>query len=328
MLAAARSALSVSLEALLLTPYYEQRFLLETGGSLADPTVERDLYYLSRVAHRDEVPALDAASERLLISYYRGTCRFESSFSFVQTLRREGLEFDVVGEPEGFSPNLLSGWKAKALAAIAFHIEHPERLGDIHIGHSAGALVVSALALLADPEVSADVVYDLLGGNPRDLPWSEVRKLARRLREKPRIYGSIAGPVNGVDPTWYGRIFNRQVAERLGVPILTEITREEMNAFWRKAGRTPADLIDVSLVGQGGINLRHYDPAHLAVRSGVRLFGGLLRGEDHDGIVPVASATIPGALQTFLPFDHLDLVERPEAAQALAHLIRQALQKS
>lgn len=143
------------------------------------------------------------------------------------------------------------------------------------------------------------------------------------------LFVTIASPLHGVRLTRIGRCVNRFLIEPARPLLFTGITQPNLDAFYRRVGLKPEQVIDANLVSSYGAPSYHGGRlskiSSLVIQSGMRVFSPFLDHEaENDGIVPRDSALLSGPVQVFAPFDHLKLVEMPEAALTLADLIRQA----
>lgn len=221
---------------------------------------------------------------------------------------------------------MLSQWRENTGHVIRHFLAHPEAIGErpVFCGHSAGGLTVYSLAAIAK------------GGDLRAIREEcrlESVSLDRLegLRESlaGALFAAIASPLQGVRLTRVGRCVNRLFVEPRTPLLLTGITRPNLEAFYRRVRRRPEAVIDANLVSNYAAPSYHGNGlskvSSLVIQSGMRVFSPFLDHEtENDGIVPRDAALLNGPVQVFAPFDHLKLVEMPEAALTLVDLIRQA----
>ncbi|HSA60220.1 MAG TPA: hypothetical protein VLJ37_11110 [bacterium] len=300
------------------------------GGivQLANWTVGNALgVYYGCASHRS-LPALPdiSAVDRRPIHFLRGMLHFEPASPFLGTLRAYGFQPEVFRFTREGERNRLREWRENTGDVLRHFIERPETLGErpVFCGHSAGGLTVYTVAALAKGGDVAAIRDECPGLEGVSL--SALEALGRRLSEG--LFVSLASPLRGVRLTRVGRCVNRVLVEPRLPLLLSGITAPNLEAFYGRVRRRPDEVIDANLVSNDGTPAFHggcfSKISSLIIQGGMRVFSPFLdHGSVNDGIVPMDSAVLRGPAQVFAGFDHLKLVETPEAAMVLVDLIRQ-----
>jgi len=284
--------------------------------------------YYGCAAHRSValLPGSNSVETRPL-HLFRGMLHFEPAAPFLSTLRSYGFQPEVFRFSRESEANRLRQWPENTGDVIRRLIERPETVGNypIFCGHSAGGFTVYALAALAKGG-SAAAIREACPGL-EGIPISDLQDLGARLSDA--LFVAVASPLHGVKLTRTGRCVNRFIVEPRLPHLLTGITRPHLERFYRRVGFSPDQVIDANFVSNDGTPSFHgghlSKAAGFVIQSGMRVFSPFLdHGKVNDGIVPLETALLYGPVQTFGSFDHLELVEKPEAATALTDLIRRA----
>jgi hypothetical protein len=284
--------------------------------------------YYRHAAHRltaaDALPSLEA--ERPL-HFFRGMLHFRPAAPFLDTLKVSGFRPRVFEFPSAGERNFLRQWRENTADVVRHFVARPEALGErpVFCGHSAGGLTVYTLAALADGGDVGAIRRECPGLT--DVPVAAMERLAERLA-RDALFVTIASPHHGVRLTRVGRCVNRFVIEPRLPLLFSGITRPNLEAVHRRFRRRPEEVIDANLVSSVGTPSYHGGSvsriSSRVIQGGMRAFSPFLDHECvNDGIVPLEAAVLDGPAQVFAPFDHLKLVETPEAALTLADLIRQ-----
>ncbi len=299
-------------------------------AQLANWTVGNALgVYYQHAAHR--LPLADSSLPALTtdrpLHFFRGMLHFRPAPPFLNTLQTSGFRPLVFSFPTSGEGNLLRQWRENTADVIRHFIGRPEALGEkpIFCGHSAGGLTVYALAAMADGGDLVAIRNECPG--LENVAVVAMERLAERL-SRDALFVTIAAPHHGVRLTRIGRCVNRFLIEPRLPLLFSGITKSNLEAVHRRFRRRPEDVIDANLVSSLGTPFYHGGSvsrlSSLVVQQGMRVFSPLLDHECvNDGIVPMDAAVLEGPAQVFAPFDHLKLVEMPEAALTLADLIRQ-----
>lgn len=299
-------------------------------AQLANWTVGNALgVYYQHAAHRLTVngTSLPALTTDRPLHFFRGMLHFRPSPPFLNTLHSSGYRPQVFSFPSHGEGNLLRQWRENTGDVIRHFIASPEALGErpVFCGHSAGGLTVYTLAAMADGGDLGAIRKECPG--LETVPVAAMERLAERLA-RDALFVTIAAPHHGVRLTRIGRCVNRLLIEPRLPRLFSGITKSSLEAVHRRFRRRPEEVIDANLVSSLGTPSYHGGSvsrlSSLVIQQGMRVFSPFL---DHmcvnDGIVPMDAAVLEGPAQVFAPFDHLKLVEVPEAALTLADLIRQ-----